>query len=296
MSDNCCVTCYDDSIQTFFIRAILWFSRIYNNVEHCCHSAYDNNGSCKLFYDVIIKNIHKLYLFFLSQRLEPTEVPWISTCWIKYNKERLANIYSYHEDFNHFFTNVMNSELFTEEDKIEYANKYFARICNTFYIDQFNPMVIMKTENQKGEQFYISRRGHVEISNLTLDKSAVHFLSIEYTHPDMNESIELQLDRSWFVVGNELFTSTFILRVLNYQSQLFVFDEKYKIKIMDENCNIVEFGEEKYMVITEDGYELKDANLMTTNPYEVMGHYKLSDIEHYSIFKEDGNLLQEDKE
>jgi hypothetical protein len=249
-----------------------------------------------LFYEIVLKNIHKLYLFFLSQRVEQTDLPWISTCWIKYNKERLTNIYSYHEDFNHFFTNVMNSELFTEEDKIEYANKYFARICNTFYIDQFNPMVIMKMENQIGEQFYISRRGHVEISNLTLDKSKVHFLSIEYTHPDMNESIELQLDRSWFVVGNEIFTSTFILRVLNYQSQLFVFDEKYKIKIMDENCNIIEFGEEKYMVITEDEYEVKDANLMTTNPYEVMGHYKLSDIEHYSIFKEDVNLLQEYKE
>ena len=152
-------------------------------------------------------------------------------------------------------------------------------------INQFNPMVIMKNENNEGEPLYISRRGNVEITDLSLEKSSIRFLSIEYIHPEMDESIELQLDKSWFIVGNELFTSTFILRTLNYQSSYYVFDEKYKIKIMDGNCNIFCFGEDTYMKITKNGYEIKYDNLIDTNPYQTLGQYSLTDIEHYSIFE-----------
>ena len=285
MSENCCITCYDDYIQTFFIRAILWFSRIYNNVNTHCTSLYNKNSTCKLLYDIIVLNIYKLYHFCISQKLEPNGVPWISTSWIQYNKEKLTNIYSYNEYFDYFLMEIISSDLHTEEYKQDYINKYFCKTCNLFEINQFNPIVLLKTENKEGEQAYISRRGNVEITDLSLEKSNVRFLSIEYIHPEMDESIELQLDKLWFIVGNELFNSTFILRTLNYQSCSYVFDEKYQIKIMDVNCNIFYFGEDTYMKITKDGYELKHDNFSDMNPYKNLGHYSLSDIEHYSIFE-----------
>jgi hypothetical protein len=115
--------------------------------------------------------------------------------------------------------------------------------------------------NNEGNPLYIVRRGDIyKLEPFSEKQSSVRFLSIEYSHPEMVSSIELKIDPAWFIVGNELFTPTFVLRVLEYQPTQYFFDTNYNMRIMDDECNIWEFGIDKYIFITETGYELRDAN------------------------------------
>jgi len=84
-----------------------------------------------------------------------------------------------------------------------------------------------------------------------------HPILVEYTHPEMEESIEFDMEDGWWIIGNELFSPSFVLRCLEYQSTSFYFDEDYKIRIMDHNFNIIEIGSDTYIEITKDGFEWK---------------------------------------
>jgi hypothetical protein len=70
----------------------------------------------------------------------------------------------------------------------------------------------------------------------------------------MENSIELKLHKKWFNIGNQLFTPSFVLRALEYQSEPYVFDDDYKIILIDSNINIVEFGFDRLIVITPNSY------------------------------------------
>jgi hypothetical protein len=82
------------------------------------------------------------------------------------------------------------------------------------------------------------------------------------------------MDDNWFIVGNELFTPSFVLRTLEYQPKYFLFDKGYKIRIMDTECNIRE--------ITADEYILVDKYTMITK--------------HDDVFSEDEGMYDADSD
>ena len=44
--------------------------------------------------------------------------------------------------------------------------------------------------------------------------------------------------------------------MLEYQSEMYFFDNDYVVKIMDANCNIFTITPDKYILLTKDGYEV----------------------------------------
>ena len=54
---------------------------------------------------------------------------------------------------------------------------------------------------------------------------------------------------------------------LEYQSTCYFFDEDYKIRLMDMNCNIIELDSNMYTLITETGYELKNEVIFPEENY-----------------------------
>jgi hypothetical protein len=81
---------------------------------------------------------------------------------------------------------------------------------------------------------------HVKISHndIVSSPSKVQFLSVFYHHPDIpNGPLRLVVDPSYMMVGNCLLNRIFVLRLLRYQYNTtdFVFDDRYKLIIMDSN-------------------------------------------------------------
>jgi hypothetical protein len=90
----------------------------------------------------------------------------------------------------------------------------------------------------------------------SLVKTRNYFISIQYCHPDMTDPIIFELDKRFLIRGNELFSSCFVLRLLNYQSKPFKFDNKYVLKLLDSNMNSIELDFYKYIQLNSGDYNV----------------------------------------
>lgn len=179
-----------------------------------------------------VYRIKHTYSFMTGQRMEPLSTPWFY-------------MYSLNEEYSLV---EKKSELFILED----MEKYILEMASCIPIENVSPLIVIKGSND----MYCVRRGPFYSDKLPFitQKSNSRFLSVEYTHPNMNESIELEFTDNWYVVGNELFTPSFVLRALEYQSKPFYFDENYTVKVLDHEINIREFGADMFVELLVDGY------------------------------------------
>lgn len=229
-----CCTCYGD-MKDFLLRF------------------YYENETIKMITDKSYLQILQIYCFLINQRSEPTDLPWISTSWI----ENDSLMIQYKEKYTNIFANIISADIFGPEDNAKFANLYFSKTCNECTEEQLDPIVIFKTSMEDGSLGYIVRNGGTDYDNISFEKSNIRFLSIEYTHPDKTIPIELHLENAWLFTGNELFTSAFVLRCLEYQSCNYVFDYDYTLKIMDADCNIFILTSSDHLLLKKDGYEIK---------------------------------------
>jgi hypothetical protein len=86
------------------------------------------------------------------------------------------------------------------------------------------------------------------------------FLSIEYEHPSMENTISLVLDKRYLIAGNELFSPCFVLKCLNYQKEPFVFDTDYKLLFLDSDINTTTLSSNQYIRLTKQKYVVVELN------------------------------------
>jgi len=246
-----------------------FYKNMYQKYEYVRHMSYTTTYAFKY-----IKSI--IYL----HRIEPMYINWYSNCWID---RYCLNEYDFNEKIKMFPENtnhlmiddiesnwiidpifIGKSQIFELESEIESSGYYCRRI---------NSQDIEKDD--------------VQYKMYPLLPSSIHFLSIMYKHPLMDYDIDIQMDNSWFMNGNEILSPSFIYRLLEYQAQKFVFDMDYQIIIMDENINILYLNSNQYMFILEHGYEIIDIDdKPISETYEivdvvdedvVIGHVGISD-------------------
>jgi hypothetical protein len=186
----------------------------------------------------------------------------MSKSWLEKNNS-IAESYKFVEKYKTNFDEVFVCLFRPSISLYDIINTYFKIFCNDDVNNIDTSIFILKTLNEDNAECYFICKNDKPIPNISFKRSNAKFLTIEYIHPEMKKSIELTLEYSWFYVGNELFTPTFILRALKYQPQPFFFDMNYKISIMDNDINIVEFGSNKHILLTEDGYNLIEAEAET---------------------------------
>jgi len=225
-----------------------------------------------------------------NQRMESRDLPWMATYGLLPKEEGITQRFSLVENCQPFFTSYFFEDLFGGEAEQAYTLKYISAMGSRIDSDLLSPLVVIKGFHE-GESIYLVRKGPfvnpLDGGSISSCKKATNpFLSVEYTHPEMSEAIELKMDTGFFREGNELFTPAFVLRMLEYQSAGYYFDEDYKIRVMDSNCNIIELDSDMYVVITEKGYEWKKEEVFQ----ETDGYLAESDSSGYlCIAKEETN-------
>lgn len=85
--------------------------------------------------------------------------------------------------------------------------------------------------------------------------SNIRFLYIELINKGI--TISLDIPDEMMQIGNELFTSAFIYRLLDHQSRSFVFDLEYHLVIVDEHLNTTNIDSRKYIVLEKDNYRVQ---------------------------------------
>ena len=71
-------------------------------------------------------------------------------------------------------------------------------------------------------------------------KSRAKFINIIFSNESTPEPLTLKLDQSYYQVGNEVLTPAHVLLLLSttYETNKYVFDDDYQIKIMDSAINL----------------------------------------------------------
>jgi len=94
-----------------------------------------------------------------------------------------------------------------------------------------------------------------EITDISL--SSRKMLSVFYKHPELNDSIQLEIPEKMLLVDNQLFNPTFVFRCLQRQNVFTPFDDKYTIQIMDSEIDeyTIQYGQ--FLLVNKDSFEIK---------------------------------------
>lgn len=208
----------DETVDPCFISLIIWVSCMINRLKECCFRIYTSSDIVKDTVDKISYCSTLSYNTICFTRTEPIETYWRSTCRI-IDDGTLEEIFIYENK---------ETTLVKSGDFIIYRDGDFILSSQTGLINRVENPVF----------------------------SEIRFLSIEYNHPEMNEPIQLVLEKDWSVVGNEVLGKIHILRMLEYQAfkSQYVFDDRYILKIIDSNINILEIGSRQQIRLENEGY------------------------------------------
>jgi hypothetical protein len=153
-------------------------------------------------------------------------------------------------------------ENYRDSDAAEYSGKtqidtQYVLAKNTLATDAQITEILLIARHTESDSYFVRScfSMYGEIPPITpREESEVEFLGIEYRHPKMTSPISLQLPKSMYIVGNELFSAAFVLRCLQYEPlwTSFVFDKDYVLTIMDDSINQYTLHSNEYIVLEKN--------------------------------------------
>ncbi len=206
-------------------------------------------------YTVIQMNLSALWLYLFENSLI---VHWLRI-FIFNVRSQITN-YKIEPSFPYMCICSDDKELYVPVDNVfqTHLENTFNILANSVKIApqrQGNEYLLIMRHNDR----IISRifRENIDNYNVKFVKTRRHLLSIEYTHPEMLESIPIELESAVYFTGNEILSQRFVLRCLQYQSNKYIFDNKYVLKIMDSKIKTFTLTASEYIVIGNTEYEKK---------------------------------------
>jgi len=214
---------------------------LYNNVDF----VKTNVDSTMRFYYYNIK------IKLVKHRLEPFDNTWTGLFYIK------NGVY---EENGYVLTDYDNLDDPSEMSQLAsdfYGSYKFANNTLSEEIPEY--LVLLKSPH-----FWLSRicNDSVKDSDISLTSTPKYFLSVEYSHPCMENKINIEIDPLLYLDKNELFSYIFVLRCLEYQPVPYVFDSEYKLHIMDNEIKMFELHSNEYIKLNKSDYTIitSDAN------------------------------------
>lgn len=230
-------TCIYNYIKKTSIIICFSIIKLINTAKINCNSFFENYCNDYPIIKTTINNyencVYEINKLFCNYKVEPPNL-WYSIVTIK--------------------NNTINDSTMILQEKIDKNNiTAFINIINepNQSVDNENSIVLLKMENMR-----ICRKN--KIISSTYEPTKKFFLSIEYSHPEMENPIEIHLLNEYYISDNEIFSNTFVLRCLEYQTDPFVFDENYSLTIMDCNVNTVTLKYNQYILLSKNEYLIQN--------------------------------------
>ncbi len=83
-------------------------------------------------------------------------------------------------------------------------------------------------------------------------RSKAKFINIVYSNPAFEKPLTLRLDHKYMMSDNEILSASHVLYLLRteYETNEYVFDINYKLKIMDNNLNVIILKSNQWLQLT----------------------------------------------
>lgn len=219
-------------------RALYYYSTIFVMFEDTINHGYTNYTWVKYSLDAFYYYKQKTINYVYDIKSYP-ENNWHNI--IQINEKE--NTYNYTEKYD-IIKDALNERNFFINMKDKYSTLYDCENKNIVsLISKFNNIWCVQ-----------HTPGYVKQDDI-FEKSTMEILSVNYSHPEMNEPIELTLNKDLLYCHNQLFNAAFIYHCLQYQDKPYVFDFKYNVEVMDSDVNSFTFGYNEYLHVYKN--ELK---------------------------------------
>jgi len=245
-------------IKATAITFLLHYSRFINAVQFKYKKIYNDNPVARSIVDSSSYLFSYAYSFIIRKKIEPLSSYWISISILskrdknRYVGEEYKLLEAY--EFMKMPYQLMENQMVCESSYNETCDTVDSIVLNSSsYIEG---MVKMKLGDNYIYRIFDNTNGFFKEFMMPLLSSKAKFLSIEYTHPIMKNSISIDLDKSIYFVDNQILSPTFVKSYLEYQPELYHFDMDYVLKIMDGDINTFEIGFDNSILLTADGYKI----------------------------------------
>jgi hypothetical protein len=180
----------------------------------------------------------KKYFIVSNQLVEPQLDTWncISTVNMNLEQPKLIEQYRYgsEEEYNQIISNIVLEK-------------------ETLFIRKSDKYRLSRVSAPNLEKPVFN-----EISN----PNNTRFLNIMYFHKAMKDPIKINLDLTYIRNGNEVFSKTFVFKMLSYQYNPgdYIFDETYELHLMDDKINKHTLTASEYIFFNDRlnaGYEVR---------------------------------------
>lgn len=236
-----------------FFGTTMYYLKIFSN------KLYESDANIAYVMDFTLYLKRYCYGLIKNVKTEPFSNNWTSISYIDYLKYT-------HEEYNYTtYANPKYNELIISLHD-NWANLNSVNTINNIYMFEYSknnikektegPLFISKYNDLGASRYYVSYEIPKKLDFNERIPSNVRFLSIAYTHPNMKNQIIFELHKSWFVVGNQLLSSEFVFRQLVYQYEPFVFDNRYKIVLLNSNVEETQLTNNEYIEILENEYKV----------------------------------------
>jgi hypothetical protein len=205
-----------------------------------------------------------IYSLIINIRIEPFQNRWLSisklTRTFSVSKSKSKEKDNENNGNKYIFQYKLHESYEYKFSTIEYFENIYKAYnqCNFMSSMDVETIVILKLNDKKLVRIFVKSllepiKKNLFISNIP---SKAKFLNIEYTHPNMKNSITLNVGQEYFIEGNELLSPSFVKRMLEYQNKSYYFDFNYKLKIVDNHINFFEIGSQEYILIEKENYKI----------------------------------------
>lgn len=224
-------------VQLFMFQSILFYGNVVRKIQSWGKQIYDSHPIITDMVDVTKYSVYFVSSILCHTRVEPMTTFWISTIALD-KQNRLTEIYEYDADD---IKCDFNNQMYALHSIITSCSNYTEGLILLRDVDQYVcKKVITTTENLVRNNICYP-----------LQKSSVRLLSIQYCHPYMKTNIYIEVPTGMYVVGNEILSPLFVKRCLEYQSENYLFDKTYTLRLIDQNIqeSVLTYGE--YIILGE---------------------------------------------
>jgi hypothetical protein len=230
--------------QAFAVKALLKYSKFKNLIEDKHRHAYNKYHVVKVTTDYSIYVYQKILSIIFDYRIEPMENEWISTSiLIGRGSEGKTAGPAYVESYDFLFGKELlggdtnNIAKYRFEKSCEIARSLAVsnttnNILETMVVMKYAGKYIIRSFNKNKKN-----GGNNEPLQFPFVLTKNNFLTIEYAHPDMLNTVPLELNDDIFVKGNDILTPLFVRRALEYQVEGYKFDSNFVLNVMDSDLN-----------------------------------------------------------
>jgi len=237
-SANQVLALFDTDTEKIGIKVFFLVSKKYSELKYGALNVYEKNPSMKLAVDTIYKVSVEIYKKVNGVKSEPFSPLWISVFTLTPNLNNNEEYTVVENSVNEVLLKKFKSVI--EENTSENVN------VDKLYTFK-TPAYILCNVTNKFEK---------EDSKYIVEKSDVKFLSIEYSNPDMKETISITLNKDVFQIGNEILSKAFVLRYLQYQTQYYVYANDYTITVIDDKVNQITLNSKQYILLDKNNYKV----------------------------------------